>query len=229
MSDTKAARLYFHIGNSGFSVSIEDNGNGPEFIFEGGAFGHQMVRSQMLTTREGLRALGTFLVEQSAREFSAPYCHATEMPEPRTVETIQRLLPALTEAERGLKDGDRITFGLPGGASTTFVADSSVRPGEMRVLDPTRSDDPFVGLEMTRRAKEAQLRSGSAIQLKNEQHAGGDYLREQIQQYGSAQSMADRARAADQLNTGAPNDCAGSTACDHAAGLCGAMGSGGEG
>lgn len=45
---------------------------------------------------------------------------------------------------------------------------------------------------------------------------------------GRAQeTMADRARTADQLNTGAPNDCAGSTTCDHAAGLCGAMGTGG--
>lgn len=173
MSYTKAARLYFHIGNSGFSVSIEDNGNGPEFIFEGGAFGHQMVRSQMLTTKEGLRELGAFLVEQSAREFSAPYCHATEMPEPRRVDAAERSQPA-----------------------------------------PVSSDDAFVQLEQHRRAQ---------------QEAHGDYLREQIQQYGATQSMADRARAADQLNTGMPNGCAGSTACDHAAGLCGAMGSGGEG
>lgn len=74
--------LYFHIGNSGVTFRVEDNGRGPELVVSGSVFGHQMLRSQMFTTTSGLAALGHFLVEQSRREFSAPYCNVAEEPTP---------------------------------------------------------------------------------------------------------------------------------------------------
>jgi hypothetical protein len=81
MPEAKSDGLYFHIGNSGFTFAVEDHGVGPELIVSAGAFGHGILRSQMLTTKDGLLALGMFLVEQSQREFSAPYCCATEKPQ----------------------------------------------------------------------------------------------------------------------------------------------------
>lgn len=83
--------LYFHIGNSGFTFRVEDNGQGPELVVSGSVFGHRMLHTQMFTTASGLAALGSFLVEQSKREFSAPYCHVAE--EPTSVMTAR---PALT-------------------------------------------------------------------------------------------------------------------------------------
>lgn len=81
MSDTKSSKLYFHISNSGFSFSVEDNGSGPELVVFESVFGHRMLESRMMTTREGLMALGSFLSAQGARTFSEPYCHATSQPE----------------------------------------------------------------------------------------------------------------------------------------------------
>lgn len=74
--------LYFHTGNSGYTFQVEDNGQGPELVVSGSVFGHRMLRSQMFTTASGLAALGAFLVEQSKRDFSAPYCLVAEEPTP---------------------------------------------------------------------------------------------------------------------------------------------------
>jgi hypothetical protein len=81
MSEQVRNGLYFHVGNSGFTFAVLDNGMGPEVEVSGSAFGHRMLHAQMLTTKEGLEALGRFFLEQSQRDFSAPYCHATEAPE----------------------------------------------------------------------------------------------------------------------------------------------------
>jgi hypothetical protein len=84
MSDNKPQDegLYFHIGNSDFTFMVEDNGQGPELIVCGSVFGHQMLRAQMYTTREGLLALSGFFLRQTHRRFSEPYIHATQAPEP---------------------------------------------------------------------------------------------------------------------------------------------------
>jgi hypothetical protein len=82
LRDVETTGLYFHIGNSGFSFQVDDNGQGPELVIRGSVFGHQMLRAQMFTTREGIMALSGFLLRQSARRFSEPYCHATKAPEP---------------------------------------------------------------------------------------------------------------------------------------------------
>lgn len=94
MPDLKADRrenpvefgeVYLHIGNSGFTFRLNDEGFGPSIHINAGAFGHTMGDMKIHTNRESLEALRDLIEDALTQEFSPTYC------EPARVRKVKRL------------------------------------------------------------------------------------------------------------------------------------------
>jgi hypothetical protein len=86
------AETYLHVGNSGVTFSVEDEGFGPTVKIRTSAFGNLNHETKLLVSKEGLKAVKD-VIERALQygEFSSDYVHR-----------------AMTESEM---DNDKCTFG----------------------------------------------------------------------------------------------------------------------
>lgn len=69
---------YFHIGNSGVTFRLVDNGYGPKLQIESGAFGNIHVKQDILLAKDALHALADSMSDAVHFKFTEDYCHAAE-------------------------------------------------------------------------------------------------------------------------------------------------------
>lgn len=71
MSDKKTiAELYAHIGNSGYTFKVVDNGNGSEFSVEYDSLGITSQKMNVLMDVNSMREVGKMLIEASKAKFT---------------------------------------------------------------------------------------------------------------------------------------------------------------
>lgn len=87
-SEREVATTYLHVGNSGLTVKVVDQGWGPTFVVESSSFGNLNNSSRTHTTVEGLRAIRDMLdraiaygEDEDRGGYSEQYCHAAEAPQ----------------------------------------------------------------------------------------------------------------------------------------------------
>lgn len=68
--------MYMHIGNSGVTLSVCDEGFGPKLVLRQSTFGSSKSEVSVLTTKECIRAAAILLYKASFHDFSDEYCHA---------------------------------------------------------------------------------------------------------------------------------------------------------
>ncbi len=102
------AETYLHVGNSGLTVKVVDEGYGPTLVFESRSFGNLVATHRTHTTVAGLRAVFDVLARAIAHDgYSGPYCHAARAArelsdmEDEAVEGGDGAAPADDEAARG--------------------------------------------------------------------------------------------------------------------------------
>ena len=72
-------KTYFHIGNSGVTIKIIDDGFGPELCIKSGAFGNIENTFNVKLTPEDLIELTLMLASAAQKQcYSEVYCHAAQ-------------------------------------------------------------------------------------------------------------------------------------------------------
>lgn len=76
----KHGSVYLHVGNSGTTFKVIDEGYGPTVVVSTGAFGNINHEFKLYTTREGLAQLSELFGKAALEEgYSEPYCHAARV------------------------------------------------------------------------------------------------------------------------------------------------------
>jgi len=73
----KIGEVYCHVGNSGATFSVIDDGFGPTILVTSASFGNLQTSFKLLTDRESMKAIGEMLINAATRseDYSADYCH----------------------------------------------------------------------------------------------------------------------------------------------------------
>lgn len=69
-------KVYLHVGNSGATIEVGDEGHGPTLQISTGAFGNLNHQLKIHTTKEGLLELAILFAKAADAMYSEPYCHA---------------------------------------------------------------------------------------------------------------------------------------------------------
>jgi hypothetical protein len=79
MADVLVAETYLHVGNSGLTVKVVDQGFGPTFVVESSSFGNLVLSHSTMTTVDGLRSIRDMLnVAIDHGNYSDVYSHAAK-------------------------------------------------------------------------------------------------------------------------------------------------------
>jgi hypothetical protein len=77
-SDKKYSGLYFHVGNSGLTVDVIDEGFGPTLSVSTGAFGNLQLELKTYLEPECLQQLSDYFGEAAKKTYSKTYGHAAK-------------------------------------------------------------------------------------------------------------------------------------------------------
>jgi len=73
------SKTYHHLGNSGLTVKIEDNGWAPQLVIETSAFGNLKQRLNIHVSEKSLRAIAHQLLDAAENEsFDNEYSHSVD-------------------------------------------------------------------------------------------------------------------------------------------------------
>jgi hypothetical protein len=71
---------YLHIGNSGVTFSVIDEGFGPCILIKSSTFGNNVIEQRVQVTTNELKVLAKLFDYASNKEgYSEPYCHAARV------------------------------------------------------------------------------------------------------------------------------------------------------
>ena len=73
--------VYLHVGNSGATLKVIDDGNGPEIHIETSSFGNLNQTTKIKTTRAALEQVEELFAIAKQQSFSPDYCHAAGLSE----------------------------------------------------------------------------------------------------------------------------------------------------
>lgn len=87
----KQGSVYWHVGNSGVTFEVVDEGHGPTLVVRSGAFGNLKSTFEARTDEYSMRLLGLMLLNAASRRYSEIYCHPAhvELPRKRGAEQAQ--------------------------------------------------------------------------------------------------------------------------------------------
>lgn len=71
----KHGRLYLHVGNSGVTFEIVDEGHGPTVLIHWGSFGNLVSELKVMTDKDALTKLGNLFLDAALKEYSPVYCN----------------------------------------------------------------------------------------------------------------------------------------------------------
>jgi hypothetical protein len=73
------SKTYHHLGNSGLTIKIEDNGWAPQLVIENSAFGNLKQRLNIHASEKSLRAIAHQLLDAAENEsFDNEYTHSVD-------------------------------------------------------------------------------------------------------------------------------------------------------
>jgi len=72
--------VYWHVGNSGVTFKVIDEGYGPTLEIESSAFGNLVQKSKFYTDIKSLDALIRLLEQAKTKTYSEPYCCPASIP-----------------------------------------------------------------------------------------------------------------------------------------------------
>lgn len=73
--------VYLHVGNSGATLKVVDDGNGPEVHIETSSFGNLNQTTKIKVTNAALEQLEEMFAIAKQQDFSPEYCHAAGLSE----------------------------------------------------------------------------------------------------------------------------------------------------
>lgn len=75
MARKELAEVYLHIGNSGATFKVVDEGKGPQLELTSSAFGNLENKFTLMTDTDGLKAIRDAIDQSLLHQFSEEYCH----------------------------------------------------------------------------------------------------------------------------------------------------------
>lgn len=79
----KHGSVYWHVGNSGVTFEVVDQGQGATFVAKSGSFGNLLTTFEAHTDEYSLRMLGLMLLHAAEGRFSETYCNPALASPPR--------------------------------------------------------------------------------------------------------------------------------------------------
>jgi hypothetical protein len=67
--------IYLHVGNSGVTFKVQDEGHGPTIAINWGAFGNLNSELRIHTDKAALTRLGNMFLDAALKPYSEEYCH----------------------------------------------------------------------------------------------------------------------------------------------------------
>lgn len=133
----EVASAYFHIGNSGVTFSVVDEGFGPCIRISSSAFGNNQIKQDVLVTKNELLALAEMFAYACTKNYSEEYCHPARV---SSTKPLNLLKDDMTPAEDKCMSYEPLSNPYAGKGCNPFVKIQDASPKMKRKM--TRDDLP---------------------------------------------------------------------------------------